>query len=146
VQLTDLMHLVSQIWTPPAKVHGKLITMIIPSLQDTRNERMKEKVDTQCRECSRLLSTHLFVWRKPFPEKPSLKSWSKEGLCFQGMNIEDFQNYVMQHFNLVTADNRPWLLDRSIAALIWNACCAEDSPLGLASWQEEINLKRKAIR
>ena len=145
MQLTDLMYAVSHIFTPPPKAPDRK-TMVISSLQDTRNERMKEKVTAQCQECSRLLSNHFFVWRKSFPEKATLKSWSKEGLCFQGMDIQMFENYIMQNFNLVTEDNRPWLLDRSIAALIWNACCAEDSPLGLASWQVEMDLKRKTAR
>lgn len=146
MMLSDLLHAASSLFRPPAVQPYSREKMIIPNLQDCRNERMKEKVDAQCRECSRLLATHLFVWRKPFPEKPTLKSWSRESQCFQGMDIEVFQNYVMQNFNLVTADNHPWLLDRSIAAFIWNACCADDSPLGSASWQEETNRKRLEAR
>ena len=38
------------------------------------------------------------------------------------MDIDLFREYLMQHFTLVTDDNREWLLDRSIASLIWQAC------------------------
>jgi hypothetical protein len=62
------------------------------------------------------------------------------------MNIEDFQNFLIEHFVLVTDDNRQWLPDRNIAAMIWNSCTDKASPLLEASWQEETNRKRKAIR
>jgi hypothetical protein len=147
MQLSDLLHAASNLFRSPSpmQTYGRE-RMVIPCLQDTRNERMKDKVDGQCRECSRLLASHLFVWRKPFPEKPTLKSWSKEGLCFQGMEIQVFSDLIMERYTVVTEDNRRWLLDRSIAALIWNSCCDPDSPLPLASWQEETSRKRKEAR
>ena len=145
MQLSDLMCTVSRIFSPPPRLQGRQ-RMIIPSLRDTRNERMTVKVDAQCKDCATLLAGHLYRWVKPFPEKATLKSWSADGRCFQGMDIEVFQNYVMEHFDLCTDDNHPWLLDRSIAALIWNVCTDDGSPLPLASWQIETDLKRKAIR
>jgi hypothetical protein len=143
--LSDLVNFVSHVWTPPAKLPGRL-TMIIPSLADVRNCAQADRVTVQCREAAQLLAAHLYVWRKPPPGKATVKQWNKETMSFTGMNITDFQNFLMANFNLVTADNHPWLLDRSIAAMIWEACCAADSPLGLASWQEEINRKRLEAR
>jgi hypothetical protein len=139
MRLTDLIWAsVSRIFTPPPKVAGRR-TMTIPSLADVRDGRQAERVAAQCRECAKLLAAHLYVWRKPFPEKATVKKWNKETMSFVGLNIEDFQNLLMANFILKTSDGREWLADRSIAALIWNACCAEDSPLPPASWQEETN-------
>jgi hypothetical protein len=145
LQLTDLIHLVSHIWTPPAKLPGRQ-TMVIPTLRDTRDGIQSERVAAQCRECAKLLAPHLFVWRKPFPEKATLKQWNKGTISFTGMNIDDFGNFLMAHFTLKTEDAREWLADRSVAALIWNACCDPDSPLPLASWQEETYRKRLEAR
>lgn len=145
MQLSDLICAVSRIWSPPPKVQGRQ-TMTIPSLADIRDGRHSEKVRNQCRDCAKLLATHLYVWRKPYPEKATVKTWSKESQSFVGMNIQDFQNYLMTNFTLKTADGREWLADRSIAALIWNACCEDGSPLPPASWQVETDLKRKATR
>jgi hypothetical protein len=145
VQLSDTIHFATSLFTPPPKVQGRL-TMVIPTLRDIRDGRQSEKVRNQCRECAKLLAAHLYVWRKPFPEKATVKSWNKESLCFQGMDIDLFAGYLMTNFTLRTEDNHEWLLDRSIAASIWEACVATDSPLGEASWQIEMDLKRKAAR
>jgi hypothetical protein len=145
MMLTDLMWHVSRIFTPPAKLPGRL-TMVIPSLADLRDGRQAEKVAAQCRECAKLLAAHLYVWRKAFPEKTTVKNWSKETQSFVGMNIEDFQNFLMADFTLKTTDGREWLADKTIADRIWQSCTAADSPLPEASWQVERDLKRKEVR
>jgi hypothetical protein len=143
--LTDLMHMVSRAWTPPAKLPGRL-TMVIPSIRDINDGRQAEKVRTHCAACAQHLAAHLYVWRKAYPEKTTVKHWSKETQSFIGMNITDFQNFLMANFTLKTTDGREWLLDKSIGALIWESCVAADSPLPLASWQVERDLKRKEVR
>jgi hypothetical protein len=145
VQLTDLLNFVSHIWTPPPKIHGKQ-RMIIPSIKDLRSSRESDKVKSQCQDCAKQLASHLYIWRKHFPEKSTVKTWNKKSLSFLSMDIDIFANYLMQHFDLRTDDNHEWLLDRAIADLIWRACTAADSPLPPASWQVETDLKRKAIR
>lgn len=145
MMLTDLISYISHAFTPPAKAPDRK-TMIIPALCDTRNGRQAEKVAAQCRNCAKLLAAHLYVWRKPYPEKSSLKRWNKDTMSFVGLNIEDLQNLLMANFTLQTADRKEWLCDKAIADLIWQSCTATDSPLPLASWQEETNLKRKAAR
>jgi hypothetical protein len=75
-----------------------------------------------------------------------VKNWSRETQSFIGMTIEDFQNYLMANFTLKTADGKEWLMDKVIADRIWEACTATKSPLPLASWQTEIDRKRKAAR
>lgn len=145
MQLTDLINFVSHVWTPPAKIHGRE-RMIIPSIKEMGNARYTDKVSAQCRECAKLLAGHLYRWVKPYPEKATLKSWNAHGQCFVGMDIDVFANYLMQRFDLRTDDNHEWLLDRAVAALIWNACTDAASPLPLASWQVETDLKRKAAR
>jgi hypothetical protein len=114
--------------------------MIIPSLEDVRNSAQSGKVEAQCKECARLLARHLYLWRKPYPEKSKVKSGNAKSLSFTGMDIEVFANYLMEHFSLKTQDAREWPLDRSIAALIWNACTEDGSPLPEASSQIEMDL------
>ena len=116
--------------------------MIIPSLYDVRNGQ-QAKVDSQCRECAKQLATHLYVWKKPFPQKSTVKKWDAKSLCFTGMDIDFFASYLMNDFSVRTDDNREWLLDRCIAALIWNACTEDSSPLPLASWELK-ELKKEA--
>jgi hypothetical protein len=145
VQLTDLLSYVSRAFTPPPKLPGRL-TMVIPVLRDINDGRMSAKVAAQCRECAKQLAAHLYVWRKQFPERTTVKKWSKETQSFIGMNITDFQNFLMANFTLKTTDGREWLADKSIADRIWQSCTATDSPLPEASWQEERNMKRKAAR
>jgi hypothetical protein len=88
----------------------------------------------------------LYVWRKPYPEKATVNSWSSDTQSFVGMTIEDFANFVMANFTLKTANGREWLLDRAVAATIWAACVEPGSPLPEASWQIEMDRKRKAAR
>jgi hypothetical protein len=148
MQLSDMIFAtVGRIFHPAInpRLQGKE-RMIIPSLRDLSSSRHSAKVEKQCREAAKLLAGHLYIWRKPFPEKSTVKIWNTESLSFVGMNIEDFQNFLIEHFVLVTDDNRQWLLDRNIAAMIWNSCTEEASPLLEASWQEERNRKRKAAR
>src|ERR1700722_13302689 len=95
---------------PPAKVHGRL-TMTIPTLADTRDGRQADKVKNTCNECAKLLAAHLYRWEKKYPEKSTVKTWNVESQCFLGMDIADFQNFLMTHFSLRTADGREWLMD-----------------------------------
>jgi hypothetical protein len=88
----------------------------------------------------------LYVWRKPFPGKATVKSWDTASLTFQGMDLDLFREYLIRSFVLTTADSKEWLLDRAVAAAIWAACVAQDSPLSLASWEAEITLKPTAAR
>jgi hypothetical protein len=120
--------------------------MIIPSLRDLRDGRQSAKVQSQCRACASQLAGLLFVWRKHFPGKGTVKSWSTETQSFVGMSIEDFANFLMASFTLETADGKEWLLDRAVAATIWAACVEPASPLPEASWQIEIDRKRLAAR
>jgi hypothetical protein len=148
MMLSDLMAVVQRIRTPPAtspRLKAKQ-PMTIPSLRDIRNQQQANKVNAQCRECARLLSNHLFIWRKSLPEKSTGKSWSTESLSFQGMDIDVFSTFIMERFTLTTEDRREWLLDRAVADLIWRSCTAADSPLPVASWQTEMDRKRKAVR
>jgi hypothetical protein len=145
VQLSDLKNYVSRIFTPPPKIHTRL-TIVIPSLADVRNCTQADKVHSQCQLCAKLLASHLYVWRKSFPERTTVKQWGKKTMSFTGMNIEDFQNFLMANFKLKTMDGREWLLDKTIADHIWQACVAENSPLPLASWNVAMDLKRKAVR
>jgi hypothetical protein len=145
--LRELIHRIRRLWTPPPP--PKLPTrptMIIPTIADVRNCTQAEKVQSQCRECSKLLAPHLYVWHKPFPEKPTVKRWNPDSLSFTGMDLNLFAGYLMQQFTLKTADGKEWLLDRSIAALIWAECTDEGSPLPEASWEVEMAFKRKAVR
>jgi len=145
VQLTDLLHHVSQLWTPPAKIPGRKV-MVIPYIKDINDSLQAGRVAAQCQLCAEQLRGHLFVWRKQFPERSTVKSWSTETRSFVGMTIEDFANFVMANFTLKTADGKEWLLDRSVAAMIWAACVEPGSPLSEASWQIEIDRKREAAR
>jgi hypothetical protein len=70
------------------------------TLRDTRDGRQADKVAAQCEACATLLAEYLYVWSKPFPEKATIKSWSKENQSFTGMNIEDFANSIMANFTL----------------------------------------------
>jgi hypothetical protein len=115
--LTDLLHLVTRTWIPPTKLPNRL-TMVIPSLADVNNCRQTDKVASQCHECAKLLAAHcatsrtgqfndveqhLYVWRKPYPEKASVKMWNRDTMSFTGMTLEDFQNFLMANFTLKTA-------------------------------------------
>jgi hypothetical protein len=120
--------------------------MIVPYLQAIRDARQANIVSAQTKECSRLLASQLYVWRRDFPQKSTLKFWNVEDCCFSGMDLDSFIGHLTEHYRFFTEDSREWILDRAIAALLWDACVAEDSPLSLASWQIETDLKRKAIR
>jgi hypothetical protein len=145
VQLTDLLHHVSRLWTPPAKIPGRKV-MVIPYIKDINNSLQAGTVAAQCQQCAKQLAGHLYVWRKPYPEKATVKNWSTETQSFVGMSIEDFANFLMANFTLRTADGKEWLLDRCIASLIWAACVEPGSPLPEASWQIGIDRKRLEAR
>jgi hypothetical protein len=145
MQLSDMLWSVSRIFTPPAKVPGRQ-TMIIPSLRDLRDGRQAAKVQAQCQLCARQLAGRLYVWRKPPPDRSTLKLWNVETASFTGMTIEDFATFVMANFTVKTADGREWLLDKTVADRIWRSCIDSASPLPEASWEVEITLKRKAAR
>jgi hypothetical protein len=127
----------------PAKPKGKPI-MVVPYLQAIRDARQADIVAAQCRECSRLLAFHLYVWRRAFPQKSTVKYWNSEDCCFSGMDLDSFISFLTERYRFFTEDSREWTLDRPIAALIWDACTAADSPLPLADWLVERTLKRKA--
>jgi hypothetical protein len=120
--------------------------MTIPCLRDLRDGAQATKVQGQCAACAMQLAGSLYVWRKPFPGKATVKSWSTETQSFVGMTIEDFATFLMANFTLKTADGKEWLLDRAVALQIWAACVEPGSPLSEASWQTEIDRKRKAAR
>jgi hypothetical protein len=145
MQLSLVIRYISRLWTPPAKVPGRP-TMIIPSLRDLRDGGQAAKVKFQCEQCAMQLAGSLYVWRKAFPGKATVKSWSTDTQSFVGMTIEDFANFLMANFTLKTADGKEWLLDRAVAVPIWAACVEPGSPLPEASWQAEIDRKRKAAR
>jgi hypothetical protein len=145
MMLTDLVNYVSRIWTPPQKLPGRKV-MVIPFIKDINNSLQSATVAAQCAACATALAPHLFVWRRSFPQQSTLKSWDTASLSFQGMDLDLFQEYLMRNFVLTTADSKEWLLDRAVAAAIWAACVAQDSPLPEASWQSEIDRKRKAAR
>jgi hypothetical protein len=145
MMLTDLVNYVSRIWTPPQRVPGRKV-MLIPFIKDINNSLQAGTVAAQCERCAMQLAGSLYVWRKPFPGKATLKSWSTDTQSFVGMTIEDFANFLMAHFTLKTADGTEWLLDRAVAVPIWAACVEPGSPLPEANWQAEIDRKRKAAR
>jgi hypothetical protein len=145
VQLTDLLNHVSRLWTPPAKVPGRKV-MVIPFIRDIDNGLQAGTVAAQCAACAKQLASHLYVWRRAFPQQSTLKSWDTASLSFQGMDLDLFREYLMRNFTLSTPDGKQWLLDRAVAVPIWAACVAADSPLPEASWQAEIDRKRKAAR
>lgn len=118
--------------------------MVVPFIADSDAWLKQAEVKAQCQRCAQQLAKHLFVWRKPFPSKDTLKSWDKAQRCFIGMNLEDFQLFVLDHFSVRTADHHEWLLDSKIASLIWEACISADSPLPKASWAVEAQ-RRQAV-
>jgi hypothetical protein len=131
-----------RLFNHPPRIKGKPI-MIVPYLQAIRDARQADIVAAQCRECSRLLASHLYVWRRAFPQKSTLKTWNAADLCFNGMDLDLFINYLTEHYRFHTEDSREWLLDRAIAALIWDSCTSQDTPLKEASWLVERTLKRE---
>jgi hypothetical protein len=143
--ITNLLCAVRRMFLQPPKIKGKPI-MIVPYLQAIRDARQVDLVAAQCRECSRLLAPHLYVWRKSFPHKSTLKTWNAADCCFSGMDLNLFISYLTEHYRFFTEDSREWILDRAIAALILDTCTSPDSPLKEASWLLERTLKRKAAR
>jgi hypothetical protein len=145
MMLTDLVNYVSRIWTPPQRVPGRKV-MVIPFIKDINSTVQAGTVTAQCAACAKQLAGILYVWRKPFPGKATVKSWSTDTHSFVGMTIEDFATFVMANFTVKTSDGKEWLLDRAVAVQIWAACVEPGSPLSEASWQTEIDRKRKAAR
>jgi hypothetical protein len=143
--LTELVNYVSRAWTPPPKNPGRQ-TMVIPAIVDLRDGRQAAKVQSQCQLCAKQLAGHLYVWRRSFPQQPTVKSWDAASLTFQGMDLDLFRDFLMRNFVLKTPDGKEWALDRVVAAAIWAACIAADSPLPPASWQIEMDRKRLAAR
>jgi hypothetical protein len=118
--------------------------MIVPYLQAIRDARQADIVAAQCRECSRQLASTLYVWRRAFPAKSTLKFWNVEDCCFSGMDLDSFIGYLTERYRFHTEDSREWILDRAIAALIWDSCTSQETPLKEASWLLERTLKREA--
>jgi hypothetical protein len=142
---TDLLRAVRRIFSRPAKINRKPI-LVIPYLAAIRDARQADTVAAQCRECSRLLASHLYVWRRTFPQKSTVKTWNAGDQCFSGMDLDLFISYLTARYRFHTEDSREWILDRAITALIWDACTGENSVLPPASWQVETDLKRRAVR
>src|ERR1700693_1049962 len=101
MMLTDLISAtVGRLFhAPPPPIQGRQ-KMLIPNIKDIRNSLQSAKVQAQCAECARLLASHLYRWKKPYPEKSTVKSWSTESQSFLGMDISLFQQYLIQHFSL----------------------------------------------
>jgi hypothetical protein len=137
--LTNLL----RIFHRPARPKSKPI-MIVPYLTAIRDSRQADIVAAQAKECSRQLASHLYVWRRAFPQRSTLKFWNVEDCCFSGMDLDSFISYLTANYRFFTEDSREWILDRAIAALLWDACVSETSPLKEASWLLERTLKRKA--
>jgi hypothetical protein len=117
--------------------------MVVPFIADSDAWIKQESVKAMCRKAAEQLSKYLFVWRKPFPSKDTIKSWCSIEKRFQGMDLGDFQDFVLDHYSVRTADHQQWLLDSKIASLIWAECIAADSPLPVASWA--IEAQRRAV-
>jgi hypothetical protein len=82
--LNNLLQVIRWIFHRPPKLKGKPI-MIVPYLASIRDARQADIVAAQTKECSRLLAPHLYVWRRTFPQKPTLKTWNAADCCFTGM-------------------------------------------------------------
>jgi hypothetical protein len=116
--------------------------LIVPYLRDSDDCTKQDKVKEQCRKCVHQLVSHLFRWEKSFPSHSTLKTWDQEQKRFLGLDLEGFQDYLMSHFSIRTEDGRQWLLDKKLAALIWESAVAADSPLLAANWAEEARRRR----
>jgi hypothetical protein len=141
--LRNLLLAGRRLFSGTPRIKGKPI-MIVPYLAAIRDVRQADTVSAQCRECSRLLASHLYVWRRAFPQKSTLKFWNVEDCCFSGMDLDLFIRFLTEHYRFFTEDSREWNLDRAIAALIWDACTSQETPLKEASWLVERTLKREA--
>lgn len=119
-----------------------LPVMIVPYLKDTNAESKQELVKSICHRCAEQLSVHLFKWERKFPSRSTVKTWSASEGKFLNMDLSLFQEFIMNHFSVRTADNQEWMLDRSIAARIWEQCVSDESPLPPADWNIE-GRKRK---
>jgi hypothetical protein len=120
--------------------------MVIPFIKDINSSVQAGTVTAQCAACAKQLAGSLYVWRKAFPGKATVKSWSTDTQSFVGMTIEDFATFLMANFTLRTTDGKEWLADKVVADRIWKSCIDVDSPLPLATWEVEISLKRQAAR
>ena len=128
--------------TPPGEDNRPIMT--VPYLRDCDNWRKADQEKALCRRCAEQLATHLYRWEKKWPALSTVKTWDEKEKRFLGMDLSLFQEFIMNRFSVRTADNREWLLDRKIAALIWAECIADDSPLPPASWAFELNRKKEA--
>lgn len=117
--------------------------LVVPYLKDCNDFRKEEQVRQICRKCADQLSAHLFVWRKTFPSRSTIKTWCSDEKKFLGMDLSLFQDFIHNHFSVRTADNLEWLLDSKIADRIWSACIADDSPLPEANWDIEAERRKE---
>jgi hypothetical protein len=140
---TNLLRDIRRLFRQPPKIKGKPI-LVIPYLSAIRDARQADTVTAQTKECSRLLASHLYVWRRSFPQRSTLKFWNVEDCCFSGMDLDFFISYLTTNYRFHTEDSREWILDRAIGSLIWDACVSEASPLPAATWQIQTDRKRVA--
>jgi hypothetical protein len=122
---------------------GQKPIMTVPTLRDCDNYLKEDLVRQICRKCAEQLAPLLYRWEKSFPSKSCLKTYDKAQKCFLSMDLDLFQSFIEDYFSVRTADHE-WLLDRSIAARIWAACIADDSPLPPADWAEEARRRHGA--
>jgi hypothetical protein len=123
---------------------GQKPIMLVPTLQDLDDYLKEDLVRQICRKCAIQLSVHLFIWKKEFALKDTIKTWCPIERKFLGMDLSLFQEFMQDHFSVRTADHQEWLLDRSIADRIWSECITENSPLPDASWAIEAQKRRAA--
>jgi len=118
--------------------------MVVPFIKDTDDWRKHDLVKATCRKCAEQLAGFLYRWAKSWPALSTIKTWDDKEQRFLGMDLSLLQEFIMASFSVRTPDNREWLLDRNIAALIWAECIADESPLPPASWAVESNRKTEA--
>jgi hypothetical protein len=119
--------------------------MVIPSMDDLANSADRaEKIKSLCAACAKQLAKHYYVWRKGNPLFGVLKTW--EGDRFLGVDLTMLITYIVNTYD--TYDGEEHFLGpcRAVAALIWEAATAADSPLPTASWTIELQMKKATAK
>jgi hypothetical protein len=120
--------------TYPSNPNEGRPVLILPDLKTINEFQQELIIRQQLKAIAEQLSEYYWKWPRPWPQKPSLKTWNEKYQEFNGVDLNLFIYYISNFFDCMTADGTHYASPaRVIADRIFASCIAEDSPLPIAN-------------